>query len=54
MSGQQPFTTYASSPTSFFVKAVDAQLTFDLDAQGRATRVTLHQNGHDIPANRIK
>jgi hypothetical protein len=45
---------YASSPTSFFFKVVDAQLTFDVDAQGRGTRVTLHQNGHDLPAVRIK
>jgi D-alanyl-D-alanine-carboxypeptidase/D-alanyl-D-alanine-endopeptidase len=54
VSGQPPFMIYASSPTSFFFKVVDAQLTFDVDAQGRATRVTLHQNGHDIPAARIK
>jgi len=54
VSGQQPYMIYASSPTSFFFRVVDAQLTFDVDVQGRATRVTLHQNGHDIPAARIK
>jgi len=32
---------------------VDAQLTFDTDAQGKATQVTLHQNGREIQAKRI-
>jgi hypothetical protein len=30
------------------------QLTFEVDAQGRATRVILHQNGLDQPAMRIE
>jgi hypothetical protein len=32
---------------------VDAQLTFDVDTQGAATQVTLHQNGRDIVAKRM-
>ena len=38
----------------FFAKAVDAQLEFSgSDAQGRATLMTLHQNGRDVPAKRL-
>ena len=37
----------------FFVKEVDAQWTFDTDAQGQATQVTLHQNGRDMAAKRM-
>jgi CubicO group peptidase (beta-lactamase class C family) len=54
LTGQPPVSMYATSPTEFFLKAVDAQLTFDVDAQGNATRVTLHQNGHDLAADRAK
>lgn len=54
LTGQPPVSMYAASPTEFFLKAVDAQLTFDVDAQGNATRVTLHQNGHDLTADRVK
>lgn len=54
VSGQPPFPIYATSPTEFFLKAFDAQLTFDVDAQGKATRVTLHQNGRNLPAARVK
>jgi hypothetical protein len=31
---------------------VDAQADFTLDASGRATMLTLHQNGREIPALR--
>jgi CubicO group peptidase (beta-lactamase class C family) len=54
LTGQPPVSMYATSATAFFFKAVDAQLTFDVDAQGNATRVTLHQNGNDLPAARVK
>jgi len=45
-----------SSPktiTSFSSKVIDAQVTFETDAQGRAMRLILHQNG-DHPGKRIK
>ncbi|HMD97064.1 MAG TPA: serine hydrolase [Terriglobia bacterium] len=38
----------------FFYKIVDAQITFETDATGRATSLTLHQNGADVPAKRIE
>ena len=45
---------FASAEREFFLKVVDAQLTVDVDAQGRATAVTLHQLGRDQRATRIE
>ncbi len=42
-----------SCSTEFFLRVVDAQLTFELGADGKATSVTLHQNGQNLPAKRI-
>ena len=53
LTGQPKFEVFAESDRKFFLKVVDAQLTFDVDAQGAATQVTLHQNGRDQPAKRI-
>jgi serine-type D-Ala-D-Ala carboxypeptidase/endopeptidase len=44
---------FASGPRSFFYKVVDAQLTFEQDAQGRVTAAVLHQNGVDQRAPRV-
>jgi CubicO group peptidase (beta-lactamase class C family) len=38
----------------FFYKVVDAQITFETDAKGRATSLTLHQNGANMAAKRIE
>jgi len=44
--GSQPAAQiYAESEKEFFYKVVDAQLTFETDADGKATAVVLHQNG---------
>jgi serine-type D-Ala-D-Ala carboxypeptidase/endopeptidase len=53
LTGQPKLEVFAESERKFFLKVVDAQLTFDLDAQGTATQVTLHQNGNDIVAKRM-
>ena len=45
LTGQQKLQMFPESERKFFLKVVDAQLTFDTDAQGKATQVTLHQNG---------
>lgn len=50
---QPRFELFAESDRDFFLKAVDAQITFVTDAQGRATTLILHQNGRDQPAKRI-
>ncbi len=53
LTGQPKLEVFAESERRFFLKVVDAQLTFDVDAQGAATQVTLHQNGNDIVAKRM-
>jgi hypothetical protein len=53
LTGQPKFELFAESERKFFLKVVDAQLTFDVDAQGASTQVTLHQNGRDIVAKRM-
>lgn len=45
---------FPESQRDFFLKVVDAQITFETDANGRATSLTLHQNGHSVPAKRIE
>jgi D-alanyl-D-alanine-carboxypeptidase/D-alanyl-D-alanine-endopeptidase len=52
--GQPRFEIFAEGAHDFFVKDFDAQLTFVVDANGRATSVVLHQNGRNVPANRIE
>ena len=47
LTGQPKFPIFPESDHKFFLKVVDAQLTFDGDAQGKATQVTLHQGGID-------
>jgi D-alanyl-D-alanine-carboxypeptidase/D-alanyl-D-alanine-endopeptidase len=53
LTGQGKIEVFAENERKFFLKVVDAQLTFDVDAQGKATQVTLHQNGRDQTAKRI-
>lgn len=53
--GDQPkFPLFAESETKFFLEAVDAQITFLVDKQGRATALILHQGGRDQRAARIE
>ncbi len=51
---QPRFEIFAESPREFFLKVVDAQITFVVDASGRATSLVLHQNGADQPAKRME
>jgi CubicO group peptidase (beta-lactamase class C family) len=51
---QPRFEIFAESPREFFLKVVDAQLTFVVDANGRATSIVLHQNGNNTPGNRLE
>jgi len=52
--GQARNPLYAEGPRTFFLKAVDAQITFTADAAGRTTGLVLHQNGLDTAARRIE
>jgi CubicO group peptidase (beta-lactamase class C family) len=54
LTGQGALDIFPESERDFFLKAVDAQLTFEVDAQGRAIAVVLHQNGRDQRATRVE
>jgi CubicO group peptidase (beta-lactamase class C family) len=51
--GQPRAQIFPESQTKFFLKVVDAQVTFVKDAAGKVTRLVLHQGG-DHEAKRIK
>jgi serine-type D-Ala-D-Ala carboxypeptidase/endopeptidase len=53
LTGQPKLEVFASAEKEFFLKVVDAQITFETDARGKATRLVLHQNGRDSPAMRV-
>jgi hypothetical protein len=50
---QPRFDLYPETDQEFFAKIVDAQITFTTGPRGRATQLSLHQNGVDRPAKRI-
>lgn len=52
--GQQKLPVFAENETTFFYKVVDAQLSFELGADGKATNLTLHQGGVSQPGKRIE
>lgn len=54
LTGQPKFEVFAESEKDFFLKVVDAQLTFETDAAGKATAVVLHQNGQTVRAPRVE
>jgi hypothetical protein len=49
---QPKFEIFPEGDRDYFLKAVDAQITFVTDAQGRATDLILHQGGRDLHAKR--
>lgn len=56
LTGQPRVQVFAESDRKFFLKVVDAQLTFEVDQnnpQSATASVTLHQNGRDTVAKRI-
>jgi len=52
--GQGKAEIYPSSPTEFFLKVVDAHITFVKDASGAVTQLVLHQGGRDMPGKKLK
>ena len=52
--GQPKFEVFPESEKDYFLKVVDAQITFETDSQGKATGLTLHQNGMNKLAKRIE
>jgi len=53
VTGQSRFEIFPESPGKFFMKVVDAQMSFVKDDQGSIDRLILHQYGRDMPAKRI-
>jgi hypothetical protein len=43
---------WPETEVDFFMKEVDAQVTFVRDAQGVVTQLVLHQNGQNLPAKK--
>jgi len=52
--GQSKVEVFPSSPTEFFLKVVDARITFVKSEAGAVTHLVLHQGGRDMPAKKIK
>ena len=52
--GQPKLRLWPESATDFFLKEVDAQVSFVRDASGAVTGLVLHQNGQDHRAPKIK
>ena len=51
---QPRFEIFPETERDFFLKAVDAQLTFVADSTGRVTKAILHQGGFDQEARRVE
>jgi D-alanyl-D-alanine carboxypeptidase len=52
--GQQKFQIFPSSESEFFLKAVNAQISFTTDASGNVEKLILHQGGRDTPGPKVK
>ena len=52
--GGAPARLWPESPSDFFLKEADAQVTFVRDARGMVTGLVLHQFGRDRPARKIR
>ncbi|HUQ93369.1 MAG TPA: serine hydrolase, partial [Bryobacteraceae bacterium] len=52
--GQGQAEIFPESDTKFFLKAVDAQISFEKNPEGKVSRLILHQNGRNTPGKRIE
>lgn len=52
--GQPRFPLFAEAETEFFLKVVEAQISFVKDANGKFSSLVLHQGGANIPGKRVK
>jgi CubicO group peptidase (beta-lactamase class C family) len=52
--GQPEAELFPRSETEYFLKVVDAQITFVIDEAGKVTGMILRQNGQDFPGEKIK
>lgn len=52
--GQPKVELFAEGTKDYFLKGVEAQVTFEVDSDGTATGLVLHQNGQNITAKRVE
>ena len=52
--GQPKFQIFPESENEFFLKVVDAQITFEKPVDGVCSKIILHQNGQHTPGNRVQ
>ena len=53
LTGQSAFPVYPSAKDEFYYTEVDAQLSFERNAQGKVVALVLHQNGMNPRAARL-
>ncbi len=51
--GQPRFRLYASSERTFYLRVIDAQITFEVSDGGQTTGIVLHQDGQDFKGPRL-
>jgi len=52
--GQQKVEIYPTSELEYYLKVVNAQITFAKDENGKIEKLILHQNGQNMPAKKIE
>jgi D-alanyl-D-alanine carboxypeptidase len=52
--GQQKVAIFPTSENEFFLKVVNAQISFTTDASGNVEKLVLHQGGRDMPGPKVK
>lgn len=52
--GQPKAELFPTSETEYFLKVVDARVTFVKNEQGQVSQLILHQNGRNMPAKKIR
>ena len=52
--GQPKFELFPESKNKFYLKVVDAQVTFVNNDAGKVEQLILHQNGRDMPGKRVR
>lgn len=52
--GQEKFELFAEKEDKFFLKAVEAEITFKKDETGKIIILVLHQGGRDLPGKKVK
>jgi CubicO group peptidase (beta-lactamase class C family) len=54
VTGQGRYEIFPQSPGKFFMKVVDARMSFVKNEQGNIEKLILHQGGRDLPARKVE